>query len=85
MVVYWAKKSSVVWDSGELLSMCLPDSSQPITIVIVGVMMALKCLEAHIKENNRQEAPIKEQLEELDCVKGLDLFETRCKILNDSM
>ena len=29
-------------DCGELLSMGLPDSSQPITIVIVGVMMAIR-------------------------------------------
>ena len=31
----------MICDSGELLSMGLPDSSQPITIVIVGVMMAI--------------------------------------------
>ena len=35
--------------------MCLPDSSQPITIVIVGVMMAIQCLNAHVKYNNKQE------------------------------
>ena len=49
--------------------MGLPDSSQHITIVIVGVMMAIRWLEAHVKENNRQEAPTKEQLQELDCLK----------------
>ena len=38
-----------------------------------------------MKENNRQEAPTKEQLQELDCLKGLDLFETMCKILNIPM
>ena len=42
--------------------MGLLDSSQPITIVIVGVMMAIRWLEAHVKENNRQEAPTREQL-----------------------
>ena len=31
--------------------------SQPITKVIVGIMMAIRWLEAHVKENNRQEAP----------------------------
>ena len=31
----------LIWDRGELLSMDLPDSSRPITIVIVGVMMAI--------------------------------------------
>ena len=46
-----------IWDSGELLTMVLPDSSRPITVVIVGVMMAIRWLEAHVKENNRQEAP----------------------------
>ena len=37
---WWYRKRSnlmLIWDSGELLSMELPDSSQPITIVIVGV------------------------------------------------
>ena len=42
--------------------MGLPDSSWPITIVIVGVMMAIRWLEAHVKENNRQEATTREQL-----------------------
>ena len=56
---WWYPKRSnlmLIWDSGELLSMGLPDSSQPVTIVIVGVMMAIRWLEAHLRENNRQEA-----------------------------
>ena len=44
----------LIWDSGELLSMGLPDSSRPITRVIVGVMMAIRWLEAHVRESNRQ-------------------------------
>ena len=75
----------LIWDSGELLSMCLPVSSRPITIVIVGFMMAIRWLEAHMKENNRQEAPTREQLQNMDCLKDLDLFETMCKILNIAM
>ena len=62
--------------------MGLPDSSRPITILIVGVMMAIRWLEAHVRENNRQEAPTQEKLQKLDCLKDLDLFETMCKILN---
>ena len=58
----------LIWDFGELFSMGLPDSSQPITIVIVGVMMAIRWLEAHVRESNRQETPSKEQLQELDCL-----------------
>ena len=65
--------------------MGLPDSSRSITIVIVGVMMAIRWLEAHVRENNRQEAPTREQLQKLDCLKDLDLFETMCKILNIPM
>ena len=38
----------LVWDCGELLSMGLPDSSQPITVGIVGVMTAIRWLEAHV-------------------------------------
>ena len=47
--------------------------------------MAIRWLEAHIRENNRQESLTKEQLEEIDCLKGLNLFETMCKILNIPM
>ena len=54
--------------------MGLTDSSQPISIIIIRVMMAIRWLEAHVKENNRQEAPTKEQLEKMDCPKILDLF-----------
>ena len=75
----------LIWDCGELLSKGLPDSSQPLTIVIVGVMMAIRWHEAHVKEKHRQETPTKELLQELDCVKDLDLFETTCKILNIPM
>ena len=75
----------LIWYSGKLLSMGLPDSSRPITIVIVGVMMTIRWLEAHVRENNRQEAPTREQLQKLDCLKDLDLFETMCKILNIPM
>ena len=75
----------LIWDCGKLLSMGLPDSSQPIKIVTVGVMMAIRWLEAHVKENKKQEAPTKEQLQELDCPKDLDIFETTCRILNIPM
>ena len=64
----------LIWDCRELLSMGLPDSSHPITIVIVGVMMAIRWLEALVKENNRQETPTRENLQELDCLKDLDLL-----------
>ena len=38
-----------------------------------------------MRENNRQEAPTREQLQKLDCLKDLDLFERTCKILNIPM
>ena len=59
--------------------MGLPDSSRPITIVIVGVMMTIRWLEAHVRENNRQEAPSSEQLQILDCLKNLDLLRQRAR------
>ena len=56
---WWYPKRSnlmLIWDSGELLSMGLPDSSQPVTIVIVGVMMATRWLKItdrrHRQENS---------------------------------
>ena len=82
---WYTERSNLVliWDSGELLSMGLPDSSRPITIVIVGVLMAIRGMDAHVRENNRQEALTREQLQKLNCLK--DLFETMCKILNNPM
>ena len=65
--------------------MGLPDSSQPLTAVIVGVMMAIRWLKAHVRGNNRQETLTKEQSQELECLKDLDLFETTCKFLNIPM
>ena len=45
----------------------------------------IRWLEAHVKENNRQEAPTREQLQKLDCLTNLYLSETMCKILNIPM
>ena len=42
-------------------------------------------MEAHVRENNRQEAPTKEKLKELDYLKDLEFFATTCKILNIAM
>ena len=47
--------------------------------------MGIRWLEAHVKENNRQETPTKEQLEKLNSLKDLDLFETMCIVLNIPM
>ena len=47
--------------------------------------MAIRCLEALVKENKIQEARTREQVQKLDCLKDLDLFETMCKILNIPM
>ena len=48
----WCSNLVLIWDSGKLLFMGLPDSSQPILIVLLGVMMAIRWLQAHVKENN---------------------------------
>ena len=48
--------------------MSLPDSSQPVTIIIVGVM-EIRPIEAHVRAKNIHEASTKEQLEELSCRK----------------
>ena len=46
--------------------MGLPGLSRPITIVIMGIMMAIRWLETHVRENNGQEAPTREHLQKLD-------------------
>ena len=54
-------------------------------ILIVGVMMAIRWLESHVKKNNRPDTPKKEQLQEVHCLKDLDHFETICKVSNFPM
>ena len=68
---FYPRRSNLVlvWDSG----------------VIRRVMMAIRWVEAHVKENNGQEAQTREQLQKLDCLKDLDLFETTCYILKIPM
>ena len=62
-----------------MLSLGLPDSWQPVTIIVLGVMMAVKGLEITTGENTRQEASRKEQPEELSCQEDLCLLETMFK------
>ena len=38
------------WDLEELLSMGLPDLSQFVTIVINGFLMAIRLVEAHVRQ-----------------------------------
>ena len=82
---WYRAPSNFVLDAGELLSIGLPDSSQKITVIIVGVMMAIKWLEAYVGGNKSQEAPTKEELEELNCLKVSDLFDAMCKTLKIPM
>ena len=58
-----------MWDAGDLLSMSSTDSSQPVTIRVVGVMMAIKWLDPHVSENNSQGAPTKELSERFTSVR----------------
>ena len=46
----------LIWDFGELLSMGLSDSSQPITTVIVGVMMAIRFGSSSEREQSTRNA-----------------------------
>ena len=63
--------------------MGLPDSSRPLTIVIVGVKVAGSSCEREQQTGGANERTIAEI--ELDCRKDLDLFETMCKILSIPM
>ena len=42
----------LIWDTGELLSMGLPESSQPITIVILGFMLRRTIDKKHRTKKN---------------------------------
>ena len=58
----------LIWYSGELLFMALQDSLQSITVILVGIMMAIRWLEAHVRAGSS------EHLEELDCLTDFDLL-----------
>ena len=72
----------LVWDVEELYSTGLPDQNQPVSIVVVSVMLAVRWLEANAGTSEQETAvPTTEQLSNVKLNNNLDLFRTICKVL----
>ena len=72
----------LVWDVEELYSTGLPDQNQPVSIVVVSAMLAVRWLEANAGTSEQEAAvPTPEQLSNVKMNHNLDLFRTVCKVL----
>ena len=72
----------LVWDVEELYSTGLPDQNQPVSIVVVTAMLAVRWSEANAGTNEQETAvPTPEQLSNVKMSHNLDLFRETCKIL----
>ena len=72
----------LVWDVEELHSTGLPDQNQPVSIVIVSAMLAVRWLEANAGTSEQETAmPTSEQLSNVKLNNNLDPFRTTCKVL----
>ena len=72
----------LIWDVEELYSTGLPDQNQPVSIVVVSAMLAVRWLEAYADTDEQETAvPTPEQLSNVKMSSELDLFRTTCKVL----
>ena len=72
----------LVLDLEELYSTGLPDQNQPVSIVVVSVMLAARWLEANAGTSEQETAvATPEQLSNVKMNNNLDLFGTTCKVL----
>ena len=67
----------LVWDVEELYSMELPDQNQPVSILVVSAMLAVRWLETNADTSEQETAvPTPEQLSNVKLNNNLDLFRT---------
>ena len=72
----------LIWDVEELYSTGLPDQNQPVSIVVVSAMLAVRWLEANAGTSEQETTvPTPEQLSSVKLNNNLDLFRTKCKVL----
>ena len=67
----------------ELYSTGLPDQNQPVSIVVVSALLAVRWLEANAGTSEQEVAvPTPEQLSNVKLNNNLDLLSTTCKVLS---
>ena len=72
----------LVCDVEEFYSTGLPDQNQPVSIVVVSAMLAVRWLEDNAGTSEQETAvPTPEQLSNVKLNNNLDLFRTNCKVL----
>ena len=60
----------------------MPDQNQPVSIVVVSAMLAIRWLEANAGTSEQETAvPTPEHLSNVKLNNNLDLFRTTCKLL----
>ena len=72
----------LVWDVEELFSTGLFDQTQPVSIIVVGAIIAVRWLEADAGTSDEEmTVPTPKQLSNGKFNDNLDLFKTTCKVL----
>ena len=82
-MLWYPKRGNLilVWDVEELYSTGLHDQNQPVSIVVVSAMLAVRWLKANAGTSEQETAvPTPEQLINVKMNRKLDLFRTTCKI-----
>ena len=83
---YSARSNLVlIWDSGELGVYQTHRNQKQKKTIIVGLLIAIRWLEAPVRENSREAPATKEQLQEHYCLKNLDFLGTICKAMNNQI
>ena len=72
----------LVWDVEKLFSTAFPEQNQPMSIVLVSAMLAVRWLEANSGTSEQEmTVPTPEQLSSVKFNHSLDLFETTSRVL----
>ena len=72
----------LVWDVEELFSTGMPDQTQPVSILVVSAMTAVRLLEANTGTSEQQMTILtRKQLSSVKFKNSLDLFKTTWKVL----
>ena len=70
----------LIWDVEEIRPIGLPDHRQKVTLLVVSTMLALRWIEENVTKYRESKTPTAESIYAIDYCRGLELFETACKV-----
>ena len=70
----------LIWDEEKIRSIGLPDHRQKVTLLVLSTMLALRWIEENVTKYRESKTPTAESIYAIDYSRGLELFETACKV-----